>query len=146
MSTQHKNDLADFKFRNLHSGISIGTASDRYGGWIGQIYSDGKYKIVKRSKKIGGKSYAEQVLPVASVKEYFHHFPMLELDFTYYRPLLDKDLSPTPNHHTLSTYKKHLNKIDKIFIKVPQTVFARKLWRKGQFKENPDYLPKIFNM
>lgn len=34
-----KNQLENFNFRNLHSKILIGMASDRYAGWINQIYS-----------------------------------------------------------------------------------------------------------
>ena len=36
--------LKSFHFRNLHPQIFIGTASDRYAGWIGQIYSADKYE------------------------------------------------------------------------------------------------------
>ena len=70
METELQPQIDGFYFRNLHPLIFMGNASDRYAGWIGQIYSDGKYKIAKRSKKIGGKSYVEQVLSVESVKEY----------------------------------------------------------------------------
>ena len=94
-----------FHFRDLHPGVRIGTASDRYAGWIGQIYSQDRYKAVKRSKTVGGKSYNEKVLPVESVREYFEHFSVLELDFTFYRLLLDNMLRPTQNYHVLETYK-----------------------------------------
>ncbi len=33
-----------FLFRDLDSNILIGMASDRYAGWIGQIYSEERYK------------------------------------------------------------------------------------------------------
>jgi len=33
----------------------------------------------------------EETLPVESVAEYFKHFPLLEIDYTFYRPLLEKD-------------------------------------------------------
>ena len=58
-------DLEKFQFRGLHPLIHMGTASDRYAGWIGQVYSEDRYKgrITERSKKLGGKSYKERVLP-----------------------------------------------------------------------------------
>ena len=34
-------DLDHFRVRNPHPNILIGTASDRYARWIGQIYSEG---------------------------------------------------------------------------------------------------------
>jgi len=142
MATDIDRGIEKFQFRNLHPKISIGTASDRYAGWIGQIYSKDRYKnkIKSRSKKLAGKSFQEDVLPVESVEEYFQHFSFLELDFTFYRLLLNGDLQPTTNYHVLSTYKKYLTENDKITLKVPQVIFAKKLWRSGKFIENKDYL------
>lgn len=42
-----------FLFRDLPQNILIGTASDRYAGWIGQIYTPGRYEkgITRRSLK-----------------------------------------------------------------------------------------------
>ena len=57
----------NYDFRDLHPKVRIGTASDRYAGWIGQIYSEGLYKISSRNSKVGGKSFKEEVLPVESV-------------------------------------------------------------------------------
>lgn len=141
MATDIDHEIDKFRFRNLHPKISIGTASDRYAGWIGQIYSKGRYenKIKSRSKKLSGKSFQEDVLPVESVEEYFQHFSFLEVDFTFYRVLLDGDSQPTTNYHVLSTYKKYLTENDKIILKVPQVIFAKKLWRSGKFIENSDY-------
>ena len=141
MATDIDQEIDKFRFRNLHPKISIGTASDRYAGWIGQIYSKGRYenKIKSRSKKLSGKSFQEDVLPVESVEEYFQHFSFLEVDFTFYRLLLDGDSQPTTNYHVLSTYKKYLTEDDKIILKIPQVIFAKKLWRSGKFIENPDY-------
>jgi len=84
MATDISQAIEKFQFRNLHSKISIGTASDRYAGWIGQIYSKDRYenKIKSRSKKLAGGSFQEDVLPVESVEEYFQHFSFLEVDFT----------------------------------------------------------------
>ena len=137
--------LDTFQFRDLHPDVRIGTASDRYAGWIGQIYSQDRYKALSRSKTVGGKSYREKVLPVESVREYFQHFSVLELDFTFYRVLLDKELRPTQNFHVLETYRKHLSKGDQLILKVPQIIFAQRLWKGRAFVENPDYLnPDIF--
>jgi uncharacterized protein YecE (DUF72 family) len=139
--------LDRFQFRDLHPNVFMGTASDRYAGWIGQIYSEERYRgrTTSRTKKVGGKSLKEEVLPVESVEEYFQHFSVLELDFTFYRALLDKESQPTQNHHVLQTYRRHLREQDRLILKVPQLVFAKRLWRGGKFVENPDYLkPDIF--
>jgi hypothetical protein len=71
-------------------------ASDRYTGWITQIYSKERYEkgITLGSRKVGGKTYNEETLPVEGVAECFEHFPLLEIDYTFYRPLpeLNKNL------------------------------------------------------
>lgn len=138
---------AAFFFRDLHPNVFMGTASDRYSGWIGQIYSRERYgdRISKRSKSVGGRSVTEEVLPVESVEEYFRHFSLLELDFTFYSLLLDQDLKPTSTYRVLETYRRYLSKTDRLILKVPQVVFAQKVMRGGKFRENPDYLnPEIF--
>ena len=86
----------EFHFHRLHPLIRIGTASDRYAGWLGQIYSEERYKgrITRRHKVLRDSSLIEEVLPVDSVEEYFEHFPVLEIDFTFYRPLLDQNGNP----------------------------------------------------
>jgi len=139
--------LDRFQFRDLYPNVFIGTASDRYAGWIGQIYREERYRnrISIRPKTVGGKSLKEEVLPVESVEDYFQHFSVLELDFTFYRLLLDEDLRPTQNYHVLRTYLKHLSQDDHLILKVPQVIFAQRLWRGGKFVENPDYLnPDVF--
>jgi uncharacterized protein YecE (DUF72 family) len=135
-------EITQFMFRRLHPGVSIGTASDRYAGWLGQIYSPGRFegKISKRAKTVGGKTVMEELLPVESVQEYFQHFSILELDFTFYSLLLDDHSNPTPTYRVLETYCKHLKDSDRLILKVPQTIFAQKLWRAGKFAENPGYL------
>jgi uncharacterized protein YecE (DUF72 family) len=135
-------DIEKFLFRDLHSGVSLGTASDRYAGWLGQVYSPERFagKISKRSKTVGGQTVTEELLPVESVQEYFQHFTVLELDFTFYSLLLDDHSNPTPTLRVLETYRKHLKESDRFVIKVPQTIFAQKLWRGGKFAENPGYL------
>lgn len=147
MSGKQASNLEYFQFRELHPDVFMGTASDRYAGWIGQIYSGQRYagNINRRSKRIGGKSFDEEVIPVESVEEYFSHFRVLELDFTFYRLLLDKNGKSTPNLHVLRAYTQYLNKEDRMILKVPQTVFAKRLWRKGTLIENEEYLnPEIF--
>jgi len=140
-------EMNEYRFRDLHEGLLMGTASDRYAGWIGQIYSPEKYegKITKRSATIGGKHFQELVLPIESVREYFEHFSVLELDFTFYRPLLEKDGTPTSNYFVLQNYRKNLVPGNRLILKAPQIVSARRLRRQGKFVENPDYLnPEIF--
>ena len=62
-------------------------ASNRYAGWMGQSYSKGRYEkgIIRRSHKVGDKSFNKKNLPGESVAEYFEHFPPLEIDYTYYQ-------------------------------------------------------------
>jgi uncharacterized protein YecE (DUF72 family) len=135
-------NIEKFFFHDLHPQISIGTASDRYAGWLGQIYSPDRFggKISKRSKTVGGQTVTEELLPVESVQEYFQHFSILELDFTFYSLLLDDHASPTSTYRVLETYRRHLKDADRIVLKVPQTIFAQKLWKGGKFAENPGYL------
>jgi uncharacterized protein YecE (DUF72 family) len=135
-------DITKFMFRGLHSAVSMGTASDRYAGWLGQIYSRERFagKVSKRAKTVGGQTVTEELLPVESVQEYFQHFSILELDFTFYSLLLDEHSNPTPTLRVLETYRRNLKDGDRIVVKVPQTVFARRLWKGRKFAENPGYL------
>jgi uncharacterized protein YecE (DUF72 family) len=142
-----KLDPIKFQFRGIHPQILIGTASDRYAGWIGQVYSEGRYMqgITHRTHKVGDKSFVEEVLPVESVEEYFEHFPILEIDYTFYRSLLDKSGKPTPNYYTLKQYQQYLKKDDQLILKVPQVTFARRIRQAGKFIGNEAYLnPEIF--
>jgi uncharacterized protein YecE (DUF72 family) len=129
-------------FRGLHQNILIGTASDRYAGWIGQIYSKGRYEkgITQRSHKVGDKTFNEEILPVESVAEYFEHFPLLEIDYTFYRLLLEKEGKPSQNFHVLRNYRQHMKEGDLLLLKVPQVIIARKLRRGAGFVENDTYL------
>lgn len=124
----------------------MGTASDRYAGWIGQIYSKAHFadRRTKRTKQVAGRRFEEVVLPVASVADYFAHFRTLELDFTFYRPLLDDGGDPTQTYYLLQEYARHLNAEDRLILKVPQAVFSQKLRREKGFVENPDYLDPGF--
>jgi len=134
--------IEQFDFRSIHPGIAFGTASDRYAGWLGQIYSESRYdgRITTRKKNIGKKEFTESLLPVDSVSEYFDHFSLLEIDFTFYSPLRNPDLSPARNHFVLEKYIHRLGPGDRLYVKVPQAVCARKLWRSGKWIDNPDFL------
>jgi len=105
--------------RDLRPNILIGMVSDRYA-----------------PHTVGGKSFVEEVLPVESVEEYFEHFPVLEIDYTFYRLLLEKDGKPTQNYHVLRKYRQHMKEGDSLILKVPQVIFARRLRRGGGFVEN----------
>jgi len=134
--------MGSFEFRDIHPRLFIGTCSDRYAGWIGQIYSEGRYsdRITYREKTIGRQSFTEEVLPVESVEEFFTHFPVLEIDFTFYRTLLTEEGMPTQNHHVLEKYKNHLKSTDLVIVKVPQAVFAPRIRKGSEFVENKHYL------
>jgi uncharacterized protein YecE (DUF72 family) len=137
----------EFQFHRVRPGISLGMASDRYAGWIGQIYSKGRYEkeITRRTHKVGDRSFTEEILPIESVTEYFEHFPVLEIDYTFYRPLLEKDGKPTPNFHVLKNYRQHMKEGDLVLLKAPQIIIARRLRRGGGYVENDAYLnPDIF--
>jgi len=140
-------DTDKFLFRGLHPTVFMGTASDRYGGWIGQIYSSDLYKgrLSSRTKRVGGRSFKEEVLPVESVAEYFRHFRVLEIDYTFYKPLLNENGSTTSNYHVLSSYQAQLSSNDYVLLKVPQGIFAQRLLRGNVYVENQDYLnPELF--
>ena len=142
MRAPSKNDLDKFQFRGVDPRILIGMASDRYAGWIGQVYSGERYRgqTSRRPHTVGGKAFVEEVLPVESVEEYFEHFSVLEVDYTFYRLLLDKDGKPTQNYHVLKKYRQHMKEGDSLILKVPQVIFARKLRRGGELIENESYL------
>ena len=142
MSDQKAPREERFLFRNIHPDLYMGTASDRYAGWIGQIYTAERYegRITRRRKKLGGRSFIEEVLPVDSVREYFDHFRVLELDYTFYSTLLDENGAPTKCRHVLESYARHLTEKDRIILKAPQRMFARKLRQGASYVENSDYL------
>ena len=140
-------DLERYRFRGLHPDIWVGTASDRYAGWIGQIYSENRYRdrITSRTNKVGGKSFREMVLPVESLTEYFDHFPVLEIDYTFYQLLLDRNGTPTQSFHVLKSYREHMVSGDSVILKVPQVVFAQKIRHGSAYAANESYLnPDIF--
>lgn len=84
-------------------------------------------------------------MPVESVEEYFEHFPVLEIDYTFYSPLLEEDGKPAKNFHVLKTYAQHMSENDKVVLKVPQIISAQKIRRSGKYIKNETYLdPEIF--
>ena len=137
-----KSQIESFMFRDLHPAVAFGTASDRYAGWLGQIYPRERFEhqVTGRTKKVGGKSFKESLLPVESVEAYFNHFSFLEIDFTFYSPLLNKDFNPTRAYESLGKYTPYVSGERGVILKVPQAVSARKLWRGKAFIENPDFL------
>lgn len=48
-------NLEQFHFRQLHAQIRMGTASDRYAGWVGQIYTGERYggRLGSRTRVVG---------------------------------------------------------------------------------------------
>jgi hypothetical protein len=99
-----------------------------WGRFIPRIY-DGR--ITRRVKNLEKHAYVEKVLPIDSVVEYFEHFPVLEIDFTFYRLLLNEQGRPTTNYELLKTYKRYRKADDRLILKVPQTIMAQKL-RQGK--------------
>jgi len=96
-------------------------------------------------RRLAAKTFAEEVLPVESVEEYFRHFRILELDFPFYLPLLDREENPTRVFHLLHAYRQHLKKGDRIILKAPQVIFARKVFRQDKYIDNEQYLnPRVF--
>lgn len=132
-------------FRDFAEHLRFGTASDRYAGWLGQIYPRFlEEHAQKRTKRLGGKSFEEVVLPVSSVHYYFEHFDVLELDFTFYNPLVDEAGKPSSSFHVLHQYAEAAPADARFLLKAPQTYFARKLRRSSGGKavhiENPEFL------
>lgn len=130
-----------YDFRGLHPHVRFGTASDRYAGWIGQIYPEEMYRnrLSSRTRTLKGDTFKEQQVPIESVKTYFNHFDILELDFTFYRPLLNEG-ERTSNYHVLSKYLEYAPDDASFLIKAPQQFFARTVRRRGSFVDNPDFL------
>ena len=140
--------LSDYFFRDIHPKVNFGTASDRYAGWIGQIYHK-KYKVTSRTKTLGKQKFTERVIEVKSVEEYFKHFNFLEIDFTFYNTLLNENGEPTPTFHVLSYYNNHIPNDGSVVLKVPQMICARKTYQrengKSVFKKNDLYHnPELF--
>ena len=142
---QRRARAESYVFHGLHPNVRFGTASDRYAGWIGQIYpEDYRTRISKRRRKLGKRTFEEQTVPVESVNDFFQHFDVLELDFTFYRTLIDPDGKPSNNYSVLQRYADFAPDHARFFLKAPQAFFARKLRRRSEGKpvylENRDFL------
>ncbi len=140
-----REQVDQFDFRTVTPHVRFGTASDRYAAWIGQIYPEHyRDEISSRSRKLGGQTFEERNVPIASVADYFEHFGTLELDFTFYRPLRDADGEPTNNFFVLSKYADHAPDNASFLLKAPQQYFARTLRRsrggETKYVDNPDFL------
>jgi uncharacterized protein YecE (DUF72 family) len=85
-----------------------------------------------------------ETLPIDSVDEYFSHFKVLEIDYTFYAPLLEENGEETHALKLLRQYGNHMSPDDGVILKVPQLVFARKLKRGGGFFENNCFLSPDF--
>jgi hypothetical protein len=77
-----------------------------------EFISAGRYAkgITRRSHKVGDKTFNEETLPGESLAEYFEHFPVLEIDYTVYRPLVESKGSPAPKFHVLKTHPQQMKK------------------------------------
>jgi uncharacterized protein YecE (DUF72 family) len=109
---------------------------------MGQIYTRERYegRTARRTHTVGGKAFVEETVPVESVAEYFEHFSVLEIDYTFYAPLLDGDFKPTQTYHVLRRYREHMGEADRVVLKVPQGVSAQKLRKGGRYLPNETYL------
>lgn len=137
--------IGRYDFRGIHPAVRFGTASDRYAGWIGQIYPESYAgRINKRHRKLGGKSFEERTVPIDSITHYFQHFEVLELDFTFYRPLVDEDGKATSNLGVLQRYLDSAPDSAKFLLKVPSQFFSRRVRQRTDGKvstvANTDYL------
>ncbi len=136
-----REEIESFDFRHIHPDVYFGTASDRYAGWIGQIYSPAwESQITSRKRTLGGRRFEERQVPIESVGEYFEHFRALELDFTFYRVLVEPDGNAGPNWFVLKHYADHAPADARFYLKAPQQVFARILRDGKGYRDNPDYL------
>jgi hypothetical protein len=118
MSKTTESKVKGFLFRELSQNTMIGTDSDPYAGWIGQIYTKGWYEngITRRSHKVGDQTFTEETLPVESVSEYFEHFPIPEIDYSFYRLLLESKGSPSSNYHFLRSCRQQMKKGDLVLL------------------------------
>lgn len=134
--------MSDYDVRRVQPHLRFGTASDRYAGWIGQVYAERFANHTRRRKRtLGGKTFEERQVPIASVGDYFDHFSVLELDFTFYNPLLDEDGKPAQSSFfPLQQYAEEAPDDALFLVKAPQAYFARKLYRGGDYVPNDDFL------
>ena len=138
-----------FDLRRVHPLVRFGSASDRYAAWIGQVYPRDVWagEVQTRKKSVGGQSFEERLLPVDSVADYFEHFGTLEIDFTYYRPLVETNGKPSPGLFNLERYAEAAPANARFLLKAPQQYVARRLRRKVDgrwaYVENPEFLDAL---
>lgn len=134
-------EIEKYFFRHLPPSINIGTASDRYRGWSGQIYSEELYagRTVSRANRVGKNRFREEAFPVDCVREYFRHFRILELDYTFYAPLIMHGVR-TPCAGLLERYAQFMRPEDRVFLKAPRIFFVPKLRRGKGYVRNASYL------
>lgn len=138
---ERRAEVARFDLRSLHPRLAFGTASDRYAAWIGQIYPERWAGAIEtRGRKLGRETIEERQIPILSVRDYFAHLPLLELDFTFYRPLAEEDGRRTPTFFVLQEYAECAPPEARFLLKAPQAFSARILRRGAAFEPNPTYL------
>ena len=143
---ERRAEVERYDFRRVHPQLHFGSASDRSAAWIDQIYPRDVWagEVQTRRKTVGGESFEERLLPVASVEDYFLHFGVLEIDFTYYRPLLEDTGKPSTNLFTLERTVDAAPATARFVLKAPQQFLARRLRRKVEgrwaYVDNPDFL------
>lgn len=137
-----RTSVDQYNFHDVHPHVRFGTASDRYAAWIGQIYPADRYRnrISSRSRTLQGQTFEERRVPIESVRDYFEHFSILEIDFTFYRPLLEDDGEPSSNYFVLSKYADHAPDEAAFLLKAPRKYFARRRPQNGNFADNPTFL------
>ena len=141
---ERRAEVERYDFRRVHPLVHVGSASDRYAAWIDQVYPRDVWagEVQTRRKTVGGESFEERLLPVASVEDYFLHFGVLEIDFTYYRPLIEESGKPSTNLFTLERTVDASPANARFVLKAPQQFLARKLRRKVDgrwtYVDNPD--------
>ncbi len=143
-------DLRDaveqYDVREVHPNLRMGTASDRFAAWLGQVYPLDVWadQVDVRPKKTARGTFEERLLPIASAEDYFQHFSVLELDFTYYRPLRSADGKDEPGAFTLRHYAEVAPPEPSVYLKCPRDFFGR-IRRSGtganvRYEPNPTYL------
>lgn len=76
-------------------------------------------------------------MPVESNEEYFECFDVLELDFTFYNPLISADGKQSGAWKTLESYLFHSPSNASFILKAPQAVSAQSFYKRGA---NESYL------
>jgi uncharacterized protein YecE (DUF72 family) len=144
---EHRARVDHLDLRAVHPSLRLGTASDRYAGWLGQIYPEHyRDRLTSSKKSIAGRTFVEEKVPVESIADYFAHFDCLEIDFTFYSPLRGDDGRDLWPMQQLQRYFDWSPESALFVLKAPQTFFARQL-RKGRgrdvsYEANPGFLDR----